>query len=159
MFDWLTGTLVGKYLFVFFASMVPVMELRGAIPIGAGLGLPLVPTILTCIVGNLVPVPFIIIFIRGIFDWMRHRAGLLGRFVAKMEDKALSKRELIERYELFGLFVLVAIPLPGTGAWTGALVAAFFGIRWKRAMPAIAAGVASAGLIIGLLTGGVVALL
>ena len=159
MFDWLTGTLFGKYVFVFFASMVPVMELRGAIPIGVGLGLPLVPTIVTCILGNLVPAPFIVIFIRGIFDWMRHRAGLLGKFVAKMEDKARSKQDLLEKYELFGLFILVAIPLPGTGAWTGSLVAAFFGIPWGKAMPPIAAGVVSAGLIIGILTGGVTALM
>lgn len=159
MLDWLTGTPAGKYIVVFFASMVPVMELRGAIPIGAGLGLPLAPNILTCIVGNLVPSPFIIIFIRGLFDWMRHRAGALGRFVARMEDKALRKQALLEKYELFGLYLLVAIPLPGTGAWTGSLVAAMFGIPWKRAMPPIIAGVASAGLIIGLLTGGVTALL
>ena len=78
MFNWLTGTLVGKYIFVFLASMIPVMELRGAIPIGVGLGLPLLPTILVCILGNLVPVPFIVIFIRRIFLWLRTKAGSGG---------------------------------------------------------------------------------
>ena len=159
MFDWLTETLAGKYLFVFFASMVPVMELRGAIPIGVGLGLPLVPTILTCIVGNILPVPLIVVFIQRLFHVLRTKAEVLNRFVTKMENKALSKKHLLDRYQLFGLFVLVAIPLPGTGAWTGGLVAALFGIHWKQALPPIAAGVASAGLIIGMLTGGVTALL
>ncbi len=159
MLEWLTGTLAGKYLVVFFASMVPVMELRGAIPIGAGLGLPLIPTILTCVAGNLVPVPFVIIFVRGVFDWMRHRGRALGKIVAKLEDKALSKRELLDKYSLFGLYVLVAIPLPGTGAWTGSLVAAMFGIPWRRAFFPVAAGVVTAGVIIGVLTGGVSALI
>ena len=140
-------------------AMIPVMELRGAIPIGVGLGLPLLPTILVCILGNLVPVPFIVIFIRRIFLWLRTKAGWLDRAVSRLEAKAYSKKDLIYKYEVLGLFILVAVPLPGTGAWTGALVAAFFDIRLKNAFPAIFAGVVTAGAIIGLLTGGVVALL
>lgn len=159
MFNWLTGTLAGKYLFTFLASMVPIMELRGAIPIGAGLGLPLVPTIVVCVLGNMVPVPFIILFIRRIFLWMQSKSPKLHSLVTRLEHKAYSKKELIDRYKVLGLYILVAIPLPGTGAWTGALVAAILDIRLKNAFPAIFAGVATAGLIIGLLTGGVVALL
>ena len=159
MFDWLTGSLAGKYVFTFFASMVPVMELRGAIPIGVGLGLPLTPTILTCILGNMVPVPFIIIFVRRIFQWLRTRLPRLGGLVNRLEEKAYSKKDLIDRYKALGLYILVAIPLPGTGAWTGSLVAALFDIRLKNAFPVIFAGVATAGLIIGILTGGVAALL
>ncbi len=159
MFEWLTGTLAGKYIFVFFASMIPVMELRGAIPIGVGMGLPLIPTIIVCILGNLVPVPFIVIFIRRIFLWLRTKAGWLDQVVSRLEAKAYSKKDLIYKYEVLGLFLLVAIPLPGTGAWTGGMVAALFDIRLKNAFPAIFAGIITAGGIIGLLTGGVVALL
>lgn len=159
MFTWLTGTVAGKYLFTFFAAMVPIMELRGAIPIGAGLGLPLIPTILVCVLGNMVPVPFIILFIRRIFLWMQSKSPKLHSLVTRLENKAYSKKELIDRYKVLGLYILVAIPLPGTGAWTGALVAAILDIRLKNAFPAIFAGVATAGLIIGVLTGGVVALL
>ena len=159
MFTWLTGTVAGKYLFTFLAAMVPIMELRGAIPIGVGLGLPLIPTILVCILGNMVPVPFIILFIRRIFLWMQRMSPKLHSLVTRLENKAYSKKELIDRYKVLGLYILVAIPLPGTGAWTGALVAAILDIRLKNAFPAIFAGVATAGLIIGLLTGGVVALL
>lgn len=159
MFDWLTGSLAGKYIFTFCASMVPVMELRGAIPIGVGLGLPLIPCIITCVLGNMVPVPFIIIFIQRIFAWMRRKSAKLDALVSKLEAKAYKNKELVDKYELLGLLILVAIPLPGTGAWTGALLAALLGIRLKNAFPAIFGGVIIAGIIVGVLTGGVVALL
>lgn len=158
MFTWLSETLMGKVLTTIFVSMVPIIELRGAIPIGVGLGLDLVPTILLCIIGNMIPVPFIILFIRRIFQWMRKLSPKLNSLVVKMEEKAYSKKDIIDKYKILGLYVLVAIPLPGTGAWTGSLVAAIFDIRLKYAFPAIFAGVATAGLIIGLVTGGVVAL-
>lgn len=159
MFDWLTGTLAGKYIFTFFASMIPVMELRGAIPIGVGMGLPLIPTIFVGILGNMVPVPLIILFIRRVFLWLRSKARWLDRLITRLEDKAYRQKDLIDRYKILGLYILVAIPLPGTGAWTGSLVAALLDIRLKNAFPAIFAGVVTAGLIIGVLTGGVVALL
>ncbi len=158
MFTWFTETLIGKVLTTIFVSMVPIIELRGAIPIGVGMGLDLVPTILLCIVGNMIPVPFIILFIRHIFAWMRKLSPKLDALVVKLENKAYSKKDMIDKYKILGLYILVAIPLPGTGAWTGSLVAAIFDIRLKRAFPAIFAGVVTAGLIIGLLTGGVVAL-
>lgn len=158
MFTWLSETLMGKVLTTIFVSMVPIIELRGAIPIGVGLGLDLVPTILLCIIGNMIPVPFIILFIRRIFQWMRKLSPKLNSLVVKMEEKAYSKKDIIDKYKILGLYVLVAIPLPGTGAWTGSLVAAIFDIRLKYAFPVIFAGVATAGLIIGLVTGGVVAL-
>ncbi|MBQ3090283.1 MAG: small multi-drug export protein [Oscillospiraceae bacterium] len=139
--------------------MVPLIELRGAIPIGVGLGLDLVPTILLCILGNMIPVPFIILFIRKIFALMRRLSPKLDGIVVKMENKAYSKKEILDKYKALGLYILVAIPLPGTGAWTGSLVAALFDIRLKTAFPIIFAGVATAGLIIGLITGGVVALI
>lgn len=159
MFSWLTGTAAGKYVFTFFASMIPVMELRGAIPIGVGMGLPLIPTIVVCILGNMVPVPIIVIFVRRVFDWLRRIFPRLDGLITRLENKAYKQQDLIYKYKLLGLYILVAIPLPGTGAWTGSLVAALFDIRLKNAFPVIFAGVVTAGLVIGLLTGGVVALL
>ncbi len=128
--------------------MLPVLELRGAIPIGVGMGLHPIAAMLISIVGNMVPVPFIILFIRRVFQWMRARSPRLAAIVEKMEAKAYSKRELIRKWELLGLFVLVAIPLPGTGAWTGALVAAIFDIQLRSAIPTILAGVVVAGFVI-----------
>ena len=139
----------------FLVAMTPVLELRGAIPVGVALGLTPVQALAVSIVGNLVPVPFIVLFIRRIFAWMKQRLPRLRGFVERMERKAEAKRALIDKWKVLGLFILVAIPLPGTGAWTGALVAALLDIRLKRSFPAIAAGVAVAGVIVTLLTAGV----
>ena len=148
-----------NYLMVFFISMVPVIELRGAIPIGLGMGLPALPTYLVCVLGNMLPVPFIILFIRQIFAWMRRHMPKLDGFVAKIESKAHLKGETVQKYGPLGLLIFVAIPLPGTGAWTGALIAALLDLRLKLAVPAITAGVFLAGIIISLLTYGAAALL
>ena len=106
----------------------------------------------------MVPVPFILLFIRKILDWMKTREGFFKRIAEKLEARALSKSDVLEKYAAFGLFVLVAIPLPGTGAWTGALVAAVFRLKWKHAIPAIFAGVIAAGLIMSIVSYGVKAL-
>ena len=150
----LWNTLFGKALMTFFISMVPVLELRGAIPFGTAYGLPLWAAILISIVGNLVPVPFIIIFIRKIFAWLRRKNQKLDHLVTRFEKRAESKSETVQKYAFWGLFVLVAIPLPGTGAWTGALVAAMLDMRLKRAFPAIALGVIAAGVIVAFVTYG-----
>ena len=147
-----------KYLIVFGMSMVPVIELRGAVPYGVAAGLSLLPVLLTAILGNMVPVPFILLFIHKILDWMNTREGFFKRIAEKLEARALSKSDVLEKYAAFGLFVLVAIPLPGTGAWTGALVAAVFRLKWKHAIPAIFAGVIAAGLIMSIVSYGVKAL-
>lgn len=133
-------------------AMAPVVELRGAIPIATAHGLPLGTAIAVAIVGNLIPVPFIIIFIRKILAWMRRRIPRIGGLVAKLEARAAKKSDVVLQYAFWGLFVLVAIPLPGTGAWTGALVAAMLDMRLKKAFPAIALGVVAAGIIVALLT-------
>ena len=104
--------------------------------------------------GNLIPVPFIILFIRKIFAWMRAHMPKLDGLVIRMEKKAEKNRAAVEKYAFWGLVILVAIPLPGTGAWTGALVAAMMEIRLKRAFPAIAIGVAIAGVIVSVITYG-----
>lgn len=128
-------------------AMAPIVELRGAIPYGLAQGLSFWPVFLAALVGNLIPVPFIILFIRKIFTFLR-RSSTLGALIVSIERKAHLKGRKVNRYKTLGLFVLVAIPLPGTGAWTGALVAAFLDIRLKNAFPAIALGVLAAGLVV-----------
>ena len=142
-------------LYVFLISMVPVIELRGAIPVGVGLGRPFYAVVLTALLGNIAPVPILILFTRRVFEWLRKKSDFLERMVSKMERKAESKRDLLQKYELLGLCILVAIPLPGTGAWTGALVAAVFNLRLKYSFPAIALGVLIAGVIVSVVTYGV----
>ena len=108
------------------------------------------------IVGNLVPVPFIILFIRKIFQWMRRHMPRLEKLVSRMEEKAEKHKDLVTKWEFWGLLILVAIPLPGTGAWTGALVAALMDLRLKKSFPAIFTGVVIAGLIVTGITYGFV---
>ena len=141
-------------LLTFLVAMVPVVELRGAIPFGVVRGLNLWTAIIASMLGNLIPVPFIILFIRKIFAWMRAHMPKLDGLVIRMEKKAEKNRAAVEKYAFWGLVILVAIPLPGTGAWTGALVAAMMEIRLKRAFPAIAIGVAIAGVIVSVITYG-----
>lgn len=141
-------------LLTFLVAMVPVVELRGAIPFGVVRGLNLWTAIIASMLGNLVPVPFIILFIRKIFAWMRAHMPKLDGLVIRMEKKAEKNRAAVEKYAFWGLVILVAIPLPGTGAWTGALVAAMMEMRLKRAFPAIAIGVAIAGVIVSVITYG-----
>ena len=135
-------------------AMVPVIELRGAIPIGMANGLPFWPAFLAGVVGNLIPVPFLILFVRKVFAFLKKKSKRLSAFVEKLEKRAESKSELIHRYALIGHTILVAIPLPGTGAWTGALVAAMMDLRMKSAFPAIALGVAIAGVIVSVISYG-----
>ena len=149
------NSLFGKLFMTFLISMVPVLELRGAIPIGVAHGLDYRIAIAVSILGNLVPVPFIVRFIRKIFAWLRTKSERLNGFVTRMEQRALKKSDTVRRARFWGLFLFVAIPLPGTGAWTGALIAAVLNMRLKRAVPVIFLGVVIAGCIITLLTHGV----
>ena len=144
-----------KYLSVFGMAALPVLELRGAVPYGVAMDLPL-PTVLTVsIFGNLLPVPFIILFIRQILAWMKAKSRRLRGIAEKLEARAQAKGDILVKYETLGLFILVAIPLPGTGAWTGSLVAALFDLRMKHALPAIFLGVLTAGLIMSVVSYGV----
>ncbi len=152
--DALKETEFGKYLVTFIVSMVPVIELRGAIPIGVGLGLTHFEAMVVSMIGNMVPVPFIILFIRPIFKWMTAKSERLGRLVKKLESKAEGKWEQVHRYQFFGLAVFVGIPLPGTGAWTGALIAAVMDMRMRSALPSIFIGVLIAGFLVTGLTYG-----
>ena len=146
--QWLTETAVGEVIFTGLVSMLPVVELRGGIPFGVGIGLPLWAAYFASVVGNMIPVPFIVVYIRRIFQWMRQRMPRFNALVDKLERKAHLKGGVVTKYRFWGLMILVAIPLPGTGAWTGALVAAFLDMRLKEAVPSILAGVLLAGIIV-----------
>ena len=144
-----------KWFYLFCISMLPIVELRGGIPAGAAMGLPFWPVYLICVLGNLLPVPFLILFAKTVLQKLAtlpRIGGFFGRLICRADAKAAE----IGQYEKWGLFILVAIPLPGTGAWTGALVSALLGLRMKFALPAIAAGVAAAGVIVLLVCQGVV---
>ena len=147
MISWLTETVFGKFISTFFISMVPVVELRAGLPYGIALGLDYPLALAAAVLGNMLPVSFIIVYIRRIFEWLRrHWAGLDG-LITRLENRADVKSEKVLKYGSWGLLILVAIPLPGTGAWTGALVAALLDMRLKRAVPVIFAGVCIAAAI------------
>ena len=151
--QWLTSVPVGEFVFTVLVSMIPIVELRGAIPFGvATLGLPYGAAFVAAIIGNMIPVPFIVVYIRRIFLWMRRHLPRLNSLVDRMEKKAHLKGQKVTRYKYLGLMIFVAIPLPGTGAWTGALAAAFLDMPLRKALPSIFAGVLLAGCIMSLLT-------
>ncbi len=153
-----SGANIGSLLMTLLIAMTPVLELRAAIPAGVIAGLDLRLVVATAIIGNLIPIPFIIIFIRRIFKWMQTKSEKLAQLVKRMEEKADRKKDKVLKYEFWGLMLFVAIPLPGTGAWTGALIAAMLDMQLKRAFPAIAAGVAIAAIIVTIATYGVASL-
>ena len=147
------GGKVGKEFIVFLISMVPILELRGGL-LAAGpafLDIPMWQAIPICVIGNIIPIPFILLLITKIFDWMKGTKKLKP-MVEKLEEKALSKSDKIEKYEFWGLVLFVGIPLPGTGAWTGSLIAALLGIRFRKSFPAICLGLVLATLIMTVLS-------
>ena len=156
--QWLTQNPAGEFCFTILVSMVPVVELRGGIPFGVARGLPVWAAYLAAIIGNMLPVPFILVYIRRIFQWMRRRLPRLNRLVDKLEKKAHLKGQKVTKYKYLGLMLFVAIPLPGTGAWTGALAAAFLDMPLRKAIPSIFTGVLVAGIAISILTFGVASL-
>ena len=147
LFDFLTGTTGGKCLFTMLVSMIPIIELRGGLPFGVALGLPYYLAFPAAVIGNLIPTPFIIVYIRRIFELTRKYLPSLNGLVDRLEKKAHLKGRKVQRFQYIGLWLFVAIPLPGTGAWTGSLAAAFLGMRLKKAMPAVFLGVLTAGCI------------
>ena len=147
-----------NYLWVFFLSMVPVLELRAAIPEGATLGLEWVANYLICVIGNMIPVPIILLFVRHVLEWMK-KIPHLDKIALWVENKAQKNTPKVQKYASLGLLIFVALPLPGTGAWTGALVAAMLDMRMKYAIPSIFCGVLIAGLIMSLASYGLVSFL
>lgn len=145
-------------IITFLVSMVPIIELRGALPIGVGMGLsPLVSAAIS-VIGNLLPVPFLLWLVPKIFDWLRDKK-YTKKIIAWFEKKAEKNHKTIDKYGWLGLYILVAIPLPGTGAWTGALVSSCFKMKFWPSIFAIVAGVITAGAIILGITYGVTAII
>ena len=138
-----------------FTAMLPVLEIRGAIPVGVAAGLDPWLAFAVGVVGNMLPIPILILITRRVINWLK-KHGVLVRFTGWLERKGAEKARTVQQYSFWGLFILVAIPLPGTGAWTGALVASLLDMRLKRALPAITMGVVAAGIIVLLLTYGVI---
>lgn len=136
-------------------AMAPVSELRGAIPYGLAHDIPLGLLLPLCVAASLLPVPLIVLFLRKILAWMQRLGGKPKALAEWLIARGFKKTMMVKKYETLGLFLLVAIPLPGTGAWTGALVAALMGLRMKFALPAIAGGVAAAGVLVTLVCRGV----
>ena len=136
-------------------AMAPVSELRGAIPYGLAHDIPLGLLLPLCVAANLLPVPLIVLFLRKILAWMQRLGGKPKALAEWLIARGYKKTMMVKKYETLGLFLLVAIPLPGTGAWTGALGAALMGLRMKFALPAIAGGVAAAGVLVTLVCRGV----
>lgn len=152
LMSWLTENQAGELVFTMLVSMLPIIELRGGIPFGVALGLNPWAAFFASVVGNLLPLPFIVVYIRRIFLWMRRHLPRLNDLVDKLERKAHLKGRKVTRYKYLGLMIFVAIPLPGTGGWTGALAAAFLNMPLRKAMPAMSAGVLIAGFLVTFLT-------
>ena len=136
-------------------AMLPILEIRGAIPVGVASGLDPWLAFAVGFVGNMLPIPILILLTRKIIEWLK-KHNMLVKLTAWLENKGSKGAQKVQKYSFWGLFILVAIPLPGTGAWTGALVASLLDMRLKRALPAVAMGVAVAGLIVLLVTYGVI---
>lgn len=149
--------MIAKNVFItFLISMLPVVELRGGLPYGIALGLDYPVALAAAVLGNMVPVPFIIVYIRHVFTWLRKRSKWWDEKITRLEKKAHLKGRVVRKYSTIGLCILVAIPLPGTGAWTGALVAVVLDMRLKKAIPAIFLGVCIAAAIMTMVTFGLI---
>lgn len=141
---------INKYLAILIVSMLPVVELRGAIPFGISLGMDWKTVYFISVIGNIVPIPFIILFFRPIIEYFE-KTKLFGKLAAKLKNRTAKKIKNANKFKMLSLFLFVAVPLPGTGAWTGAAIAALMKLRIKDSVPAILAGVIVAGvLMIGL---------
>ena len=147
--QWFTDNLsqhISRELIIFIISMIPILELRGGLLAASLLKVSAAKAIPICIIGNIIPVPFILLLITPIFNWLK-QTKTFRPMVEKMEARALSKREQVEKYEFWGLVLFVGIPLPGTGAWTGSLIAALLGMKFKKAFPAVIIGICMATVI------------
>ncbi|MCB6365056.1 small multi-drug export protein [Intestinibacillus massiliensis] len=151
-FDWLLGA--GREVAVFIISMVPLVELRGAVPLGTAIGMPWVQVLLIALAGNILPIPFILLFAEKLLDWLATLRPFAG-FANWYKNKLLHKTDRVTRYANIGLFLFVAIPLPGTGAWSGAAIAALLKMPVRKAFFSISLGVITAGIIMTIASQGV----
>ena len=152
--EWLIDSLGGVLppeAIVFIISLFPILELRGGLIAAKLLGVKFIPAFIICFIGNMLPIPFILLFIRQVFQWLKKIKGV-NKLIEKLEVRTMRKSKTIEKYREWGLLLFVGIPLPGTGGWTGALLAALMDLRMKKAFPIIALGVFIAGVIMSVLT-------
>lgn len=147
-----------KWILVFFISMVPLIELRGAIPFAQGFGLPIVPSYIVAVIGNMIPVPIIYLFARKVLEWGADKP-LIGKFFSWCLEKGKKGGQKLQEKAGKGLFIalllFVGIPLPGTGAWTGTLAASILDMDFKSSVMAVMLGVLLAGIIMGIASMGV----
>ena len=147
--QWFTTHLspyISEQAVVFLISMLPILELRGGLLAASLLKIPPVQAIPVCIIGNIIPIPFILLFIKQIFKWMKE-IKIFRPLIVKLEERAMGRSDQIRKYEFWGLVAFVGIPLPGTGAWTGALIASLLGVDIKKSSAAILVGIALATII------------
>ena len=152
--EFLESNNIPTQLIPFLVSLFPVLEIRGGMIAARALNIDFIQAFLVCYLGNMIPIPFILLFIRKIFALMR-KVKFFDKIVDKLEARADKKKDTIVKYQEWGLLLFVAIPLPGTGGWTGALIAALMDLRMKKCLPIIAIGVFVAGLIMSLITYGI----
>ncbi len=153
---WFTGTLgpyISREMVIFIISMIPILELRGGLIAASLLQVPITAAVPICIIGNVIPVPFILLFIRQIFKWFRN-VPFIGGIIRRLEKRAMSKSDSIKQYEFWGLVFFVGVPLPGTGAWTGSLIAALLEVDFKKAILAVLLGIAIATVIMSIVSYG-----
>lgn len=137
---------VNEYAAVFFISMLPIVELRGSIIFAAAKDMPYIWAYVLAVFGNMLPIPFVILFLRPVLNWLKTTRHL-SSMANWIQERSLKKAGKIVKYEMLGLFIFVAIPLPGTGAWTGAIIASILNMRISRALPPIFLGVLTAGFV------------
>ena len=154
----LLGDKIFPEFIAFFVSLLPVLELRGGLIAAKLMEIDFFKAFAICYIGNMLPITFIILFIRKIFSLLK-KVPNVEKMIVKLEARSIRKADKVEKYRLWGLLIFVAIPLPGTGAWTGALIADLFDIRIKHSLPVIAVGVLIAGIIISALSYGLFGLL
>lgn len=153
---WFANTLgryVSREIVIFIISMIPILELRGGLIAAKLLNVSIVTAVPICIIGNIIPIPFILLFIKQIFKWLK-KISFCKKIIEKLESRAMGKSDSIKRYEFWGLVLFVGIPLPGTGAWTGSLIAALLDIDFKKAILAELVGIAIATVIMSIFSYG-----
>lgn len=153
---WFANTLgryVSREIVIFIISMIPILELRGGLIAAKLLNVSITTAIPICIIGNIIPIPFILLFIKQIFKWLK-KVSIFKKIIEKLEARAMGKSDSIKRYEFWGLVLFVGIPLPGTGAWTGSLIAALLDIDFKKAILAELLGIAIATIIMSIFSYG-----
>ncbi len=154
----LLGGKISPEVIAFGVSMLPILELRGGLIAAKLMEIDFFRAFAICYIGNMLPIPFILLFIRKIFNLLK-KIPSVERLIVKLEARSIRKADKVEKYRLWGLLIFVGIPLPGTGAWTGALIADLFDIRIRNSLPVIALGVFIAGVIISILSYGLFGLL